>query len=89
MTTVETEAPAEVRKFPPTTRIAVVVGSMVGVAVFSLSRNFALAAGVLGALIAWVIAGAGMLMLAFVFQTLAAQTRAGRRGVRVCEGWVR
>lgn len=48
-----------------------VVGSMVGAGVFSLSSNFARATGVLGALIAWVIAGLGMLMLAFVFQTLA------------------
>src|SRR5215468_6005543 len=71
MTAVETKAPAEVRKFPLTTLIAMVVGSMVGAGVFSLPRNFALATGVFGALIAWVIAGTGMLMLAFVFQTLA------------------
>src|SRR5215475_4583937 len=71
VTTVEAKAPAEVRKFPLTTLIAMVVGSMVGAGVFSLPRNFALATGVFGALIAWVIAGAGMLMLAFVFQTLA------------------
>jgi arginine:ornithine antiporter / lysine permease len=71
MTTVETEAPVEVRKFPLTTLIAMVVGSMVGAGVFSLPRNFALSTGVFGALIAWVIAGSGMLMLAFVFQTLA------------------
>jgi arginine:ornithine antiporter/lysine permease len=71
VTAVETKAPAEVRKFPLTTLIAMVVGSMVGAGVFSLPRNFALATGVFGALIAWVIAGTGMLMLAFVFQTLA------------------
>jgi arginine:ornithine antiporter / lysine permease len=71
VTTVDTKAPAEVRKFPLTTLIAMVVGSMVGAGVFSLPRNFALATGVFGALIAWVIAGTGMLMLAFVFQTLA------------------
>lgn len=71
MTTVETKAPAEVRKFPLTTLIAMVVGSMVGAGIFSLPRNFALSTGVFGALIAWVIAGTGMLMLAFVFQTLA------------------
>jgi len=71
MTAVETKAPVEVRKFPLTTLIAMVVGSMVGAGIFSLPRNFALATGVLGALIAWVIAGTGMLMLAFVFQTLA------------------
>jgi arginine:ornithine antiporter/lysine permease len=65
------EVPAEVKKFPLTTLTAMVVGSMVGAGIFSLPRNFALATGVYGALIAWVIAGTGMLMLAFVFQTLA------------------
>ena len=44
---------------------------MVGAGVFSLPARFAPATGVLGALIAWAIAGAGMLMLAFVFQNLA------------------
>ena len=71
MTTVETKAPSEVKKFPLTTLIAMVVGSMVGAGIFSLPRNFALATGVYGALIAWGVAGTGMLMLAFVFQTLA------------------
>ena len=71
MTAVDTKAPAEVRKFSLTTLTAMVVGSMVGAGVFSLPRNFALATGAFGALVAWVIAGAGMLMLAFVFQTLA------------------
>ena len=50
---------------------AMVVGSMVGAGVFSLPSNFAQATGVFGALIAWAVAGLGMLMLAFVFQTLA------------------
>lgn len=50
---------------------ALVVGSMVGAGVFSLPGRFAREAGVAGALIAWVIAGVGMLMLAFVFQMLA------------------
>lgn len=53
------------------TLTAMVVGSMVGAGVFSLPRNFAMATGVLGAAIAWVVAGVGMLMLAFVFQQLA------------------
>ncbi|WP_412744333.1 basic amino acid/polyamine antiporter [Krasilnikovia sp. MM14-A1004] len=53
------------------TMTAMVVGSMVGAGVFSLPRRFAQETGVIGALIAWVIAGTGMLMLAFVFQTLA------------------
>jgi hypothetical protein len=43
--TVETEAPVEVRKFPLTTLIAMVVRSMVGAGIFSLPRNYALATG--------------------------------------------
>lgn len=50
---------------------AMVVGSMVGAGVFQLPARFASQTGVYGALIAWVIAGTGMLALAFVFQTLA------------------
>src|SRR5687768_9343296 len=53
------------------TMTAMVVGSMVGAGVFSLPRRFATETGVAGALIAWLVAGTGMLMLAFVFQTLA------------------
>jgi arginine:ornithine antiporter/lysine permease len=59
------------QKMPLMTLTAMVVGSMVGAGVFSLPRNFGQATGVFGAVIAWVIAGVGMLMLAFVFQTLA------------------
>ncbi|MCQ4205767.1 basic amino acid/polyamine antiporter [Streptomyces longispororuber] len=58
-------------KLSLTTLSAMVVGSMVGAGVFSLPRRFAEETGVAGALIAWAIAGAGMLMLAFVFQSLA------------------
>ena len=50
---------------------AMVVGGMVGAGIFSLPRTFANATGPLGALIAWVIAGTGMYMLARVFQALA------------------
>lgn len=50
---------------------ALVVGSMVGAGIFSLPATFGRATGGLGAIIAWCIAGLGMLMLAFVFQTLA------------------
>src|SRR4051794_25234559 len=53
------------------TLTTMVVGSMVGAGVFSLPRRFAQETGVAGALIAWVIAGTGMLMLALVFQSLA------------------
>ncbi|MEV7911177.1 amino acid permease [Streptomyces griseus] len=52
------------------TLTAMVVGSMVGAGVFSLPRRFAQETGVAGALIAWAVAGTGMLMLAFVFQAL-------------------
>lgn len=51
--------------------IALVVGSMVGSGIFALPSAFGRATGALGALIAWTIAGIGMLMLAFVFQTLS------------------
>ncbi len=53
------------------TLTAMVVGSMIGSGVFLLPRRFGVETGVLGAIIAWTIAGAGMLMLAFVFQRLA------------------
>jgi arginine:ornithine antiporter / lysine permease len=62
---------SDTQKLPLRTLTAMVVGGMVGAGVFSIPRNFAQATGVYGALIAWAIAGAGMLMLAFVFQTLA------------------
>ncbi|TQM37225.1 basic amino acid/polyamine antiporter [Pseudonocardia cypriaca] len=68
MTTTDVKAS---QKMPLMTLTAMVVGSMVGAGVFSLPRNFGQATGVLGAVVAWVIAGVGMLMLAFVFQTLA------------------
>lgn len=51
--------------------MAMVVGSMVGAGIFSLPRTFAGATGPLGAIIAWLIAGTGMYMLARVFQALA------------------
>ena len=65
------EEAEEAQKLPLMTLAAMVVGSMVGAGVFSLPRNFAAATGIIGALIAWAIAGTGMLMLAFVFQNLA------------------
>jgi arginine:ornithine antiporter / lysine permease len=50
---------------------AMVVGGMVGAGIFSLPRTFAGATGPMGAVIAWLIAGSGMYMLARVFQALA------------------
>jgi arginine:ornithine antiporter / lysine permease len=60
-----------VAKMSVPTLTAMVVGSMVGAGVFSLPARFGVATGILGSLIAWAVAGTGMLMLAFVFQTLA------------------
>jgi arginine:ornithine antiporter / lysine permease len=61
-------SPQKLSKFALT---GMVVGSMVGAGIFSLPRTFGEATGPMGAIIAWVIAGAGMYMLARVFQTLA------------------
>ena len=65
---VKTAAPVKLSVLAMT---GMVVGSMVGAGVFSLPGRFARETGVAGALIAWAIAGSGMLMLAFVFQLLA------------------
>jgi arginine:ornithine antiporter/lysine permease len=51
--------------------IALVVGSMVGSGIFALPASFGRATGAFGAIIAWAIAGTGMLMLALVFQSLS------------------
>lgn len=51
--------------------VALVIGSMVGSGIFALPAAFGRATGALGAILAWIIAGSGMLMLAFVFQTLS------------------
>ncbi len=53
--------------------MAMCVGSMVGAGIFSLPQAFGRATGPFGALVAWTISGIGMLMLAFVFQTLSAR----------------
>lgn len=59
------------QKLSRTALVALVIGSMVGSGIFALPSSFGRATGALGAMIAWVIAGTGMLMLAFVFQTLS------------------
>jgi len=64
-------AQQETQKFSLPTLTAMVIGSMVGAGIFSLPATFGRATGPFGALIAWAIAASGMLMLAFVFQTLA------------------
>jgi arginine:ornithine antiporter/lysine permease len=71
MTNIETSADAASGKVSLPTLTAMVIGSMIGSGVFLLPRRFGTETGVLGAIIAWTIAGSGMLMLAFVFQRLA------------------
>ncbi|WP_084078509.1 basic amino acid/polyamine antiporter [Demequina sp. NBRC 110057] len=63
-------APAPARRLGLPMLIAMVIGSMVGAGVFSLPSTFAEATGVYGALIAWTLAGGGMLLMAIVFQRL-------------------
>lgn len=50
---------------------ALVIGSMIGSGIFALPSQMAGSAAPGPLLIGWLITGAGMLMLAFVFQTLA------------------
>lgn len=69
MSSADTQTKDEKVSLPTLT--AMVIGSMIGSGVFLLPRRFGVETGVAGALIAWSIAGAGMLMLAFVFQRLA------------------
>lgn len=64
-------ADADAQKFSRLTLTAMVVGSMIGAGIFSLPARFGAATGPFGAIVAWIIAGGGMLMLAFVFQSLA------------------
>ena len=66
-----TDVGTSAHKLSMATMTTMVIGSMVGAGVFSLPARFGQQTGVYGALIAWLIAGSGMLMLAFVFQTLA------------------
>jgi arginine:ornithine antiporter/lysine permease len=77
-----TEQPEKVtEKVSLPTLTAMVVGSMIGSGVFLLPRRFGAETGVVGAIIAWSIAGAGMLMLAFVFQRLAMRKPALDAGI--------
>ena len=71
MSTTDTSTEQAEKKVSLPTLTAMVVGSMIGSGVFLLPRRFGTETGVFGALIAWTIAGTGMLMLAFVFQRLA------------------
>lgn len=53
--------------------VAIVVGSMIGSGIFALPSQMAASAAPGPLLIGWVVTGVGMLMLAFVFQTLASR----------------
>ena len=64
-------APSSIQKLSLFALTMMVVGGMVGAGIFSLPRTFAGATGPIGAIIAWLIAGTGMYMLARVFQALA------------------
>jgi arginine:ornithine antiporter/lysine permease len=70
MTVRTSESPAA-SQVSSLTLAGLVVGSMIGAGVFSLPGRFAAETGVWGAVVAWAIAGGGMLMLALVFQRLA------------------
>ncbi len=63
-------SPAQ-QTFSLPTLSAMVVGSMVGAGIFSLPQTFGRVTGGMGAVIAWIIAGCGMLTLALVFQMLS------------------
>ncbi len=73
MTTQASDDAAETRRLSLFALTMMVVGGMVGAGIFSLPRTFANATGPIGAIIAWLIAGTGMYMLARVFQSLAAR----------------
>ena len=53
------------------TLVALIIGSTVGAGIFSLPQNIASVAGPGAMLLGWLIAGVGMLSVAFVFQILA------------------
>jgi len=60
---------------------ALVVGSMIGSGIFALPAAFGQTTGVYGALVAWLIAGTGMLCLALVFQSLSLRKPALDTGI--------
>jgi arginine:ornithine antiporter / lysine permease len=69
-TTADT-APPESQKLTLIPLIALVVGSMIGGGVFNLPSDMSRGASPGAMLIGWLITGIGMLMLAFVYQSLA------------------
>ena len=66
-----TDAPKSQQSLGLSLLIALVVGSIIGSGIFALPQNMAVGAGAGAIVIGWLITGAGMLMLAFVYQMLA------------------
>lgn len=64
--------------------IALIVVSIIGSGIFTLPQNMAVGAGAGAILIGWLITGAGMLMLAFVFQMLAKRKPELDNGIYAC-----
>jgi arginine:ornithine antiporter / lysine permease len=64
-------APPQSQKLTLLPLIALVMGSMIGGGVFNLPSDMSRAASPGAILIGWIITGIGMLMLAFVYQSLA------------------
>jgi arginine:ornithine antiporter/lysine permease len=64
-------APPESQKLTLLPLIALVIGSMIGGGVFNLPSDMSRGASPGAILIGWIITGIGMLMLAFVYQSLA------------------
>ena len=64
-------APSESQKLTLLPLIALVMGSMIGGGVFNLPSDMSRGASPGAILIGWIITGIGMLMLAFVYQSLA------------------
>ncbi|MGZ9272245.1 MAG: arginine-ornithine antiporter, partial [Candidatus Binatia bacterium] len=74
MTTVQATAdtaPPQSQKLTLLPLIALVIGSMIGGGVFNLPSDMSRGASPGAILIGWIITGIGMLMLAFVYQSLA------------------
>src|SRR5690242_21270936 len=86
MTTMVTTVPAapvaaaEPGKLALLPLIALVVGSMIGGGVFNLPSDMSRAASPGAIIIGWLITGIGMLMLAFVYQSLAVRKPALNAG---------
>lgn len=53
--------------------VALVVSAMIGGGIFNLPQNMAMHAGVLGQLLAWLLTGIGMWLIATTFRILAAE----------------